>query len=55
MILAGTELDLATLKEQTGNVAHLQSVLRKFTGRDDLVIKEVTNWQGEWRFIQSIV
>ena len=54
MILAGADLDLAALKEHTGNIAYLQSVLRKITGRDDFVVKEVTNWQGEWRFIQSI-
>ena len=28
MVLASTDYDLAALEEQTGNIAHLQSMLR---------------------------
>lgn len=54
MALAGSNLDFTALAEQTGNIANLQAVLCKLTGRDDFVIKGVTNWQGEWRSIPLV-
>ena len=48
MILSGSEIDFAALKANP-DIATLQSEFNRATGRSDLVIKEVTNWQGEWR------
>lgn len=48
MILSGPEVNYDTLKAR-GDVETLQQEFNSITGRTDLIVKEVTNWQGEWR------
>ncbi|EKM55701.1 uncharacterized protein PHACADRAFT_195746 [Phanerochaete carnosa HHB-10118-sp] len=48
MILSGPDVDYATLKAERSLEA-LQKEFSRVSGRADLVVTEITNWQGEWR------
>ncbi|GJE86852.1 ubiquinone biosynthesis hydroxylase [Phanerochaete sordida] len=48
MILSGPNVDYATLRAER-SVEAVRKEFTRITGRPDLVVKDVTNWQGEWR------
>ncbi|EKM55693.1 uncharacterized protein PHACADRAFT_256501 [Phanerochaete carnosa HHB-10118-sp] len=48
LFLSGPNLDYATLKAEC-SLEVLQKEFSRASGRNDLVIKEITSWQGEWR------
>ena len=48
IVFSGPEIAYASLNANP-DTATLQSEFNRITGRSDLVIKEVTTWQGEWR------
>ena len=50
MMLSGPDVRYEELKAQKGNVQAVHDEFRRITGRTDLTISEVTNWQGEWRY-----
>lgn len=51
MILSGPDVNYEDLKAQKGNVKAVHDEFRRVTGRTDLTISDVTNWQGEWRYV----
>ena len=46
--MSGPETDYETLKANP-TLPTLQAEFNRVTGRTDLVVKEVTYWQGDWR------
>ncbi|GJE86853.1 ubiquinone biosynthesis hydroxylase [Phanerochaete sordida] len=48
IIFSGPNVDYATLEAERSPEA-LQNEFRRITGRSDIIVKEITNWQGEWR------
>ncbi|EKM48470.1 uncharacterized protein PHACADRAFT_266336 [Phanerochaete carnosa HHB-10118-sp] len=48
MILSGPNVDYATLKAECSLKA-LQKEFSRISGRNDLIVKEIIYWQGEWR------
>lgn len=48
MILSGPDVNYASL-EAGRSLEAVQEEFNRGSGRLDLIIKEITNWQGEWR------
>ena len=51
MTLSGADIQYEMLKDQKGNVKAVNNEFRRVSGRTDLTVTDVTNWQGEWRSV----
>lgn len=50
IIFSGPNVDYATLKAERSLEA-VQKEFNRVTGRHDIVVTDILNWQGEWRLV----